>query len=72
MSKIQELRSQKGLTQEKFAEEMNVDRTTVTKWESGVSIPRPAVLIKMAAFFECTVDELLRKGEVENGKSRIS
>ena len=34
---IQLLRRQRRLTQEQLAEQMNVSRQTISKWESGVS-----------------------------------
>jgi len=36
-SQIQKLRTEKGLTQERFAEFMEVSRQSVSKWELGVS-----------------------------------
>lgn len=35
--KLQELRKQKGLTQEELSEILYVSRTAISKWESGVS-----------------------------------
>ena len=69
---IKEKRMSKKMTQLEFAEAMNVSRATVAMWESGASTPRPAVLVRMASFFGCTVDELLQKGENANGKSGVS
>ena len=37
--KIKEIREKEGLTQEEFAKEVFVSRTTVTKWETGKSLP---------------------------------
>ena len=37
--KLQELRKQKGLTQEELAEKLFVSRTAVSKWESGRGYP---------------------------------
>lgn len=34
---IKQIRKEKGLTQEQFAEQFNVSRRTVSRWETGVS-----------------------------------
>lgn len=57
--KLQELRRQKGLTQEELADALYVSRTAVSKWESGRGYPNIASLKQLAKLFSITVDELL-------------
>ena len=57
--KLQELRKQKGLTQEELATALFVSRTAVSKWESGRGYPNIDSLKAIAKFFCITVDELL-------------
>ena len=57
--KLQELRKQKGLTQEELAERLYVSRTAVSKWESGRGYPNIESLKAIARFFSITVDQLL-------------
>ena len=62
--KIQELRKNKGLTQEELAEVLFVSRTAISKWESGRGYPNIDSLKEIAKFFEVTVDELLSGDEL--------
>lgn len=62
--KLQQLRKQKGLTQEELAQALYVSRTAVSKWESGRGYPSIDSLKALAKFFSVTVDELLSGGEV--------
>ena len=62
--KLQELRKQKGLTQEALAEQLFVSRTAISKWESGRGYPNIESLKEIAKFFSVTVDELLSSDEV--------
>ena len=61
--KLQELRKQRGLTQEELAEKLYVSRTAISKWESGRGYPNIESLKAIAKFFSVTVDELLSSGE---------
>ena len=56
---IASLRKDKKLTQEKFAEILNVDRTTISKWERGISAPDISLLQPICTVFDITVIELL-------------
>ena len=62
--KLQELRKQKGLTQEELAEKLYVSRTAISKWELGRGYPNIESLKAIAKFFSVTLDELLSSGEV--------
>ncbi len=62
--KLQELRKQKGLTQEELAESLYVSRTAVSKWESGRGYPSIDSLKALAKFFGVTVDELISGNEL--------
>ena len=64
--KLQELRKNKGLTQEELAASLYVSRTAVSKWESGRGYPSIESLKQIAKFFDITIDELLSSGEVLN------
>lgn len=62
--KLQELRKQKGLTQEELSEALFVSRTAISKWESGRGYPNIDSLKQIAKFFSVTIDELLSGDEV--------
>lgn len=36
---LKEFRKEKGITQEKFAEKLNVSGRTVSRWETGINLP---------------------------------
>ena len=58
---IKHLRKKVGLTQAEVAKKLSIDQTTVSKWEKGEAKPRVDTLIKLAALFECSVDELVKQ-----------
>ena len=61
--KLLSLRVEKGLSQEDLAEQMGVSRQSVSKWETGQSVPDLDKIIKLADLFGVSVDELVREGE---------
>ena len=56
---LKTLRKEKGITQEQFAETLNVARRTVSRWETGSNMPDLAVLIEIADYYEVELRELL-------------
>lgn len=63
MTSLQVLRKAKSLTQEQLAERLNVNRTTVTMWETGANTPPTRYLLPLAAILECSVEDILREQE---------
>lgn len=57
--KLQQLRKDRGLTQEELAQALYVSRTAVSKWESGRGYPGIDSLRDIARYFGVTVDDLL-------------
>lgn len=57
------LRKMRGLSQMDVAKEIGVDQTTVHLWETGKTKPRVETLMKLASYFNVTVDELLSADE---------
>lgn len=57
--KLQELRKERGLTQEELAEALYVSRTAISKWESGRGYPSIDSLKEISKYFSVTIDDLL-------------
>lgn len=63
--KLTSLRKEKGMSQEDLANELNVSRQAVSKWESNVSYPETDKIVAICRLFNCSMDELigLKKGK---------
>ena len=55
---IRDLRKEKNLTQEELAEQFNVARRTVSRWETGVNMPDLDILVEMTDYFDVDLREL--------------
>ena len=62
--KLQELRKNRGLTQEELAEALYVSRTAISKWESGRGYPSIDSLKEISNYFSVTIDDLLSSEKV--------
>ena len=56
---IKAVRKSKGLSQEELAVKINVVRQTVSKWESGLSVPDSDLLVALSEALETPVSTLL-------------
>jgi len=55
---LRQERELRGWSQEKVAEELGVDRVTVSRWERGISLPYPYYREKLSILFGKDVQEL--------------
>ena len=58
--KIMHLRKQNNWSQEELAAQLGVSRQSVSKWESGTSVPDLERIIKLSRIFDVSTDYLLR------------
>ena len=66
---LKKLRKEKGLTQEQFADELQVSGRTVSRWETGSNMPDISLLVEIAEFYDVSIPELIdgeRKSEKMN------
>lgn len=59
MNAFAECRKRAGLTQAEAAELLQVERSTVAKWEIGAAMPRAETLRAVAKTYQCSLEELL-------------
>ena len=64
--RIQKKRKEKGLSQEKLGEQLNVSRQTVYKWENDQTIPELFNLIAMAEILDVRTGWLINEEENES------
>lgn len=62
---LQDLRKEKGLTQEQLAEQLGVARRTVSRWETGNNMPDLDILVELADLYSVDLREIL-SGERKN------
>lgn len=63
--KIYELRTQHNLSQGDLANDLNVSRQSISKWENGNSTPDLEKIVKLAEIFNVSLDELIKNEEKE-------
>lgn len=70
---LKELRKKKGLTQEQLAERLNVSNRSVSRWETGSTLPDISILIELAEFYEVDIKDIIdgeRKSESMNEETK--
>ena len=68
---LKTLRKNKGLSQEELSIKLHVVRQTVSKWESGLSVPDAEMLMTISEIFETSVSEILGESIEEKEKNDL-
>lgn len=68
---LKTLRKNKGLSQEELSIKLNVVRQTISKWESGLSVPDAEMLITISEIFEIPVSKILGESIEEKEKNDL-
>ena len=71
-NKLYGLRKKANLSQEEFAEKLNISRQAVSKWECGESLPDTENLIKISKLYGVSLDELIDNNAKEQKGSICS
>lgn len=61
--KLIDLRRKAGLSQEQMAQQLDVSRQAVSKWETGTADPSTSNLLALAKLFGVSAEELLQSVE---------
>lgn len=59
---LRNLRKQKGYTQKRLAEVLNLSETTISKYESNTAVPPFETVCAIAAWFNVSLDSLAGSG----------
>lgn len=69
---IKYYRKRKGMSQEEMAVKLHVVRQTVSKWETGHSVPDADILIHISELLEVPVYQLLDLNEISLKEESLS
>ncbi|MGN0572147.1 MAG: helix-turn-helix domain-containing protein, partial [Candidatus Fimenecus sp.] len=59
--RLKEVRKSKGISQMKLAMDLNTNQNTISRYETGEREPGIAELIKIADYFDVSIDYLLER-----------
>ena len=68
--KLIKMRKQKGMSQEQLGIQLGITRQSVSKWESGSTLPELSKLIAISEIFGVSVDYLV-KDEMEKDFEKV-
>ena len=64
--RLKEIRKSRGISQLKMAMDLNTNQNTISRYETGEREPGIAELIKIADYFNVSIDYLLERTDKPN------
>lgn len=58
-NKFKKIRKNSGLTQLKLSKLLSLDQTTISKWESGVAVPKVTMLKPLSKLLKVDLETLV-------------
>lgn len=68
MKGLEQMRKSKNKSQIELARALNVSNITISRWESGKQLPDIETVIKIAAYFDCSIDDIINPPQPLTGK----
>ena len=69
---VKYLREKKGISQTKLAKDLNIDTSTLAKWENNTRQITLEWAIKLANYFDMDVGNFISVNQINNTSSRIN
>lgn len=69
--RLKELRKSAGISQRELAKNLFISQQSVGKWESGLTKPSPEMYVKLASYFNVSVDFLMGNDKKTDAALRI-
>lgn len=58
-TRLRELREEAGISMQQLAHDIDVSNAAICKWENAAAEPKIGALVRLAEYFDCTVDYLV-------------
>ena len=66
---LKPIRVNAGFTQAQLAEESGVEQASISRWETGESMPGVDKLIKLAKILNCSIDDFFKPDQPDTAKT---
>lgn len=64
LENLKNIREERNVTQIKLAVDLGVSQELISRYELGYSFPQPNMLIRLADYFNCSIDYLLGRTDI--------